>query len=168
MEAKTFSAKEKYLMKEGFGFRNLETVISFVTSEIPLPAGLVGVYRVDKDGNSTFIGEDQLYDTPPGGEVEIKVGQAFDLQGERKRISHQRMNRSSTKDVIQVKLINGSDEDKEVVIRERLYGVWSIENSRFDGQSVEYTTLDSRRAEFKVLLKKMTTSTLEYTVKYEF
>jgi hypothetical protein len=96
------------------------------------------------------------------------VGQAFDLQGERKRISHQRMNRSSTKDVIQVKLINGSDEDKEVVIRERLYGVWSIENSRFDGQSVEYTTLDSRRAEFKVLLKKMTTSTLEYTVKYEF
>lgn len=166
--SKRFFAEEKYIMKEGFGLRNLETVLCFNASDVPFPEGEISIYRQDEEGRSHLMGEDHLYNTPPGGKVEIKVGRAFNLQGDRKRVSHQRLNRNATEDKIRVKLMNGSDKDEEVIVRERLFGVWTIESAEFNGKSVEYTEIDSRRVEFKVKLKKHSNSALEYKVRYEY
>jgi hypothetical protein len=163
-----FPAREKYVMKEGFGLRNLETVIAFTAGGKPFPEGDIAIYRPDKDGEAQLVGEDHLYNTPAGGEVEIRVGKAFDLQGDRKRVSHQRLDRNATEDVIRVKLINGSNVDKEVVVRERLFGVWTIQTATFNGMPLEYSDIDSRTVEFKVLLKKNSVSNLEYKARYEY
>ena len=168
LEAESYPAEERYIMKSGFGLRNLETVIAFTAPETPLPAGKISVYTLDDKEQSRFMGEDRLYDTPPGGEVEIKVGQAFNLQGDRRRVSHLRIDRNQTEDVIRVKLMNGSDRDADIIVRERMYGVWNIDNAAFDGQAVEFEKIDSRRAEFNLTLKKNSTAILEYTVRYEF
>lgn len=168
MDKKTYPAVEKNVMKEGFGLRNLETVVVFTAPDIPLPEGEISVHKKDKRGYVQFAGEDRLYGTPPGGEIEIKVGSNFDLQGERRRISHQRQNRNATEDLIRVKLVNGGDKDVVVVVRERVFGVWEISESKFNGQSVDYKDVDSRKIEFEVKLSKNSTSTLEYKVRYEY
>jgi hypothetical protein len=155
-------------MREGFGWRNLETIISFNSANTPLPEGKIAVFKADANGKSNFVGEDQLFDTPPGGKVEIRVGQAFDLQGERKRLSHSRLNRNATEDVIQIRLINSSDKDAKVSIRERVHGVWEISQAKFEGQAVDFNRIDSRKVEFNVVLNKQSTAVLEYTVRYEF
>jgi len=165
---KEYSAGEKNLMKEGFGLRNLETVIEFNTGDIPLPEGEIAVYMDDGKKLSRFVGEDKIYETPAGGMVEITTGMNFNLQGDRKRITHNRLNRNATEDVIQVKLTNGSDKAEMTVIRERLFGVWTIESATFDGETVEYKELDSRKIEFKVELKAHSTSVLQYKVRYEY
>jgi len=168
ISAKEFDAVEKYIMDSGFGTRNLETMIAFNNTDKPLPGGKIGVYRLDKDEQAYLIGEDELLNTSTGAEVEIRIGQAFDLQGDRRRVTHSRENRDSTVDVIRVKLTNSSGEDANVVVRERLFGVWSIESATFNGSQVEYKQIDSRRVEFNVKLNKQTTSNLEYKVRYDF
>ena len=168
LESKTYPAEERYVMKSGFGYRNLETTLVFKAPEIPLPEGKIGVYIEDDEGRSQFMGEDKLHATPPGGEVEITVGQAFDLQGERKRISHRRLDRNITEDVIRVNLMNGSDKDVEIIVRERMYGVWEIIDAVFNDEPVTADEVDSRRADFKLTLKAKSNAILQYTVRYEF
>lgn len=168
MDKKTFPAAEKNVMREGFGLRNLDKVVSFTAPDLPLPEGEIAVHQKAKNGEFHFTGEDHLYGTPAGAEVEIKAGYNFDLQGERQRVSHQRHNRNMTEDVIRVKLINGADKSVKAVVRERVFGVWEIVSAEFNGVKTSYRTLDSRKIEFEVDLAKNSTSTLEYKVRYEY
>ena len=168
LKSEEFDAAEKYVMQSGFGARNLETVISFTNKQKPLPGGKIGVYRTDKDERAYMIGEDSMMNTSPGGEVEIRIGEAFDIQGDRRRVSHMRENSDSTVDVVRVKFTNNSSENANALVREQLFGVWTIESATFDGSPVEYKKIDSRRVEFKVKLTNQTTSVLEYQVRYDF
>ena len=168
IDKKTYQAVEKNVMKEGFGLRNLDKIVSFTAPDIPLPEGEIAVHKKDKSGGLHFAGEDHLYGTPAGGEVEVKIGRNFDLQGERRRVSHQRHNRNETEDVIQVKLINGTDKSAKAVVRERVFGVWEIISAEFNGAAVDYKVVDSRKIEFEVDLAKNSTSILEYKVRYEY
>ncbi len=168
MENKSFNAEERYIMKEGFGLRNLDLVVAFTPPKTPLPEGEISVYRKVKGGKAVFIGEDKMYNTPPGREAEITIGKDFNLQGERRRISHKRQNRNVTEDLVRVKLMNGSDQSKQVIVRERVYGVWEITSAAYEGKPVEYTEISSRRIEFKVKVKEGSSANLEYTVRYEY
>src|SRR5262249_53563057 len=50
---------------------------------LPLPKGKVRVYKADTSGSSQFIGEDWIDHTPKDERVKIKLGEAFDVVGER-------------------------------------------------------------------------------------
>ena len=50
---------------------------------MPLPKGKVRVYKADASGSQQFIGEDWIDHTPKDESVKIKMGNAFDLVGER-------------------------------------------------------------------------------------
>ena len=53
---------------------------------VPMPAGRIRVSQQDPDdGNLEFIGEDVLDHTPRNEEISIKLGNAFDVVGERKQ-----------------------------------------------------------------------------------
>ena len=49
----------------------------------PLPKGTIRVYKEDKDGSLQFVGEDQIDHTPKDEKFKIKIGEAFDVIGER-------------------------------------------------------------------------------------
>ena len=51
---------------------------------IPLPKGVVRVYQSDASGAQQFIGEDAIDHTPRDEKVRIKMGEAFDVVGDRK------------------------------------------------------------------------------------
>lgn len=46
---------------------------------MPLPAGIMGLYKKDDEGSLQFIGEDRIERTPKNEEIRLKVGQAFDV-----------------------------------------------------------------------------------------
>ncbi len=54
---------------------------------MPLPKGIVRVYKADKSGAQQFIGEDAIDHTPRDEKVRIKMGESFDVVGDRKQMA---------------------------------------------------------------------------------
>ena len=50
---------------------------------VPLPKGRVRVYKADTSGSQQSIGEDWIDHTPKDEKIKIKMGDAFDVVGER-------------------------------------------------------------------------------------
>ncbi len=58
---------------------------------MPLPKGTVRVYKEDNDGSLQFIGEDRIDHTPKDEKFKIKIGEAFDVVGERVQTDYKRL-----------------------------------------------------------------------------
>ena len=76
---------------ENYGTRKLffDHVVSFENSKksrlgLPLPAGTVRLYQEDSRGESHFIGEQRIGDTPEDERVKLTVGRLFDATGEKR------------------------------------------------------------------------------------
>ena len=52
---------------------------------MPLPAGNVRVYQKDSKGGVLFVGEDRIDHTPKDEDINIHIGNAFDVVAERKQ-----------------------------------------------------------------------------------
>jgi len=55
---------------------------------IPLPAGIVRMYRRDQGGATRFIGESRIGNTPADENLTLKVGVLFDATGEKKIVKY--------------------------------------------------------------------------------
>jgi hypothetical protein len=58
---------------------------------VPLPKGVVRVYKRDQTGRAQFIGEDAIAHTPRGEKVRLKLGEAFDITAEKRQTDYQRI-----------------------------------------------------------------------------
>src|SRR5260370_31326225 len=73
---------------------------------LPLPKGKIRVYKADASGSQQFAGEDWIDHTPRDERVMIKMGDAFDVGGERTQKERRKI-RSNLYDVArQVSLPN--------------------------------------------------------------
>jgi len=54
---------------------------------MPLPKGVVRVYKKDRDGRAQFVGEDRIDHTPKNETVRLKLGDAFDVTADKKQKS---------------------------------------------------------------------------------
>ena len=74
------------------GNGKVDVYLSFKNREeqgmgVPLPAGRVRVSKLDEaDGSLEFIGEDRIDHTPKNETVQLKLGSAFDVVGERRQV----------------------------------------------------------------------------------
>jgi len=132
---------------------------------IPFPAGKVRVAKLDEaDKSLEFIGEDVIDHTPRDETIQIKMGSAFDVVGERKQVSF-RIDTSAKwiEEEIEVKVRNQKDEPVTVIVKENLYrwSSWSIlkKSQNFDKQ-------DSRTIHFPLRIAKGGEGVVRYTVKY--
>ena len=132
---------------------------------IPLPAGKVRVAKLDSaDQSLEFIGEDLIDHTPKNETIQIKLGSAFDVVGERRQVDF-RFD-SSTKvmeEDIEIKLRNQKDEAVTVIAKENLYrwSTWSVTK-----KSQNFEKLDSRTIHFPVSIAKGGEAVIRYTVRY--
>jgi hypothetical protein len=97
---------------------------------MPLPKGVVRVYKEDASGSLQFVGEDAIDHTPKDEKVRIKMGNAFDVVAERVQTDFQVLSsghlyRSSYK----VTLRNHKEDDIVVQVIERMTGDWTIEKN---------------------------------------
>jgi len=54
-----------------------------------LPGGVVRVYKEDSSGAQQFIGEDRIDHTPRDETVRIRMGDAFDVVGDRRQMNYE-------------------------------------------------------------------------------
>lgn len=132
---------------------------------IPLPSGRIRVSKLDEaDGSFEFIGEDTIDHTPKNEEVMIKLGNAFDIVGERRQTSYTR-GKNWIVESFEIKIRNHKDQSVEVQIQEHLYR-WT--NAKITKISHNHEMLDARTMHIPVTIEKDGEVIVTYTVRYDW
>lgn len=99
---------------------------------IPLPKGVIRVYKKDLAGNSQFVGEDRIEHTPNNELIRLKLGNAFDitankLQTDFQQISANRPNQAGVfESAYKITIKNAKKEAIKVQVQEPMPGDWKI------------------------------------------
>ncbi len=96
---------------------------------VPLPKGVVRVYKSDASGARQFVGEDMIDHTPRDEEVRVKMGEAFDVVGERKQMSWTALGGCASETSWEISLRNHKDAPVEVEVVEPVGGDWEVVSS---------------------------------------
>jgi hypothetical protein len=132
---------------------------------MPLPAGKVRVYKEDPaDGTLEFVGEDLIQHTPRNETVKVRLGEAFDVVGERTRTDFSIDNGAKRMtETIAVEVRNQKPRVQRVRVIERPYR-WT--NWSISGNSADFTKLDSGTVAFDVDVPAEGKVTVKYTATY--
>jgi hypothetical protein len=96
---------------------------------MPLPKGIVRVYKRDSSGGRQFVGEDQIDHTPKDEKLRIRVGDAFDVVGERRQMDFKILDKCRSESAWQIDLRNHKSEAAEVDVIEPAGSDWEIVSS---------------------------------------
>ncbi len=95
---------------------------------VPLPKGIVRVYRQDAAGRAQFVGEDRIDHTAKGEQVRLKLGEAFDVTAEKRQTDYARI--SDRPGVIEtayeLTIRNARKEQVTVKVVEPMPGDWQV------------------------------------------
>ena len=131
---------------------------------MPLPKGVVRVYKKDKSGNAQFIGEDNIDHTPKNEDIRLKLGDAFDITADKKQTNFEKRNafgkyNYAYESAYEVKIKNAKKEPVTVVVREPVPGDWKmIEHSH------PFKKVAAGTAEWKIKVPAEGSTTLKYNV----
>ena len=108
---------------------------------MPLPAGIMRLYKQDDEGSLQFIGEDRIDHTPKNEEVSLKIGEAFDVVAERIQTDFKKITTRLHESEWEVTLRNHKEEDVKVGIVEPLYGNWTVISNSHPYEKVDAFTI---------------------------
>jgi hypothetical protein len=123
---------------------------------IPLPAGIVRMYKKDSRGHVQFVGEDQVDHSAAGEIIRLKPGNAFDVPVERKQTDFRRLVGEGLKDsregstfesAFEILLHNARKEAVTVTVREPIPGDWQMA-----AESQAHSRVSSNMAEWNVIV----------------
>jgi hypothetical protein len=133
---------------------------------MPLPAGRVRANQAAKDGSLEFVGEDVIKHTPRGETVRVKLGNSFDIAGERKQTSFRYDDSNDLiEESFEVSVRNRKKEAVQVVAREYLYR-WS--GWKVTSASRDYEKRDARTIDFPLEIPADGEAKFTYTVRYSW
>jgi len=127
---------------------------------MPLPKGVVRVYKADKSGAQQFIGEDRIDHTPRDERIRIKMGEAFDVVGDRRQMEYKIISGCVSESAWEVKLRNHKDDRAQVEVIEPIGGDWEILSS-----SHRYEKLDAHTFKYVVDIAARGDVTIRYRVR---
>jgi len=130
---------------------------------IPLPKGKVRVYKADTSGSQQLIGEDWIDHTPKDERVRIKMGEAFDVVGERVQKDWKRIGSNLYEIEWEITLRNHKKEAVTVEVIEPMPGDWEILRSTQPHEKLEAFT-----ARWKIPVPKEGAATLGYRTRVRF
>ena len=98
---------------------------------VPLPKGVVRVYKRDSSGNAQFVGEDNVDHTPKNEKVRLKLGDAFDVTADKKQTDFKKLSGDSRFNYVyesayEVVLKNAKKEAVQVILQEPMPGDWQV------------------------------------------
>jgi hypothetical protein len=131
---------------------------------MPMPKGIVRVYKKDSAGNAQFVGEDSIDHTPKNESVRLKLGEAFDVTADKKQADFKRRDSTGVwsyvfESAYEIVLKNAKKEPATVVVREPVPGDWSMLQ-----ESQRHTKVASGTAEWRVEVPAEGSTTLKYRV----
>ncbi|GAB4388952.1 MAG: DUF4139 domain-containing protein [Thermodesulfovibrionales bacterium] len=127
---------------------------------VPLPAGVVRIYRRGPQGGLAFVGEDFMPHLPAGSTMRLKAGEAFDLTGNRLQTSFTVLGKDAYEASFRITLRSAKGEDAAVKVVEDIPGDWEMVRS-----TLTYEKISAGRAAFHVRVPAGGEAALEYTVR---
>lgn len=130
---------------------------------IPLPKGKVRVYKEDSEKQLQFVGEDEIDHTPKDEEVNLYLGDAFDVVGERTQTESVNVSKGRYRSSYSIELRNHKDTEIEVVVHEYVGSSWTVLQKSHD-----FEKKSSSEIEFTVKVPANGTTTVTYTVEHRY
>jgi len=105
---------------------------------IPLPKGVVRVYKQDLQGMVQFAGEDKIDHTPDRGSLNLKLGNAFDITAEKRQTDFRKLpspRASMEEDSYkfesshEIRITNAKKTPVNITVSEPVPGDWRITKS---------------------------------------
>ncbi len=135
---------------------------------MPLPKGILRVYKKDSAGNAQFVGEDNIDHTPKNETVRLKLGEAFDVTADKKQtdfkvLPNPQKGHVAYESAFEFTLKNAKKEKVTVTVQEPISGDWKIVS-----ESAPHTKANSHLAVWKIDIPAESSTTLTYraVVKY--
>ena len=130
---------------------------------IALPKGTLRVYKADKSGAKQFVGEDQIDHTPRDEKIRVKMGEAFDVVGDRKQTEWRALGNCSSESRWEIELRNHKDTAIEVEDVEPIGGDWGIIES-----SLPYEKKDAGTFAFQIKVPARGKTRVTYRVRVRY
>ena len=128
-----------------------------------LPKGKVRVYKKDQDGSLQLIGEDAIDHTPRDEKIRLYIGDAFDLVGEYKQITHEQPSAHLSRDTYEISLRNHKDKKVTITAVMHAWGDWKIKES-----SQDYKKKDAHTFEFDADVPARDEVKITYTIETKY
>ncbi|RLB64089.1 MAG: DUF4139 domain-containing protein [Deltaproteobacteria bacterium] len=135
---------------------------------MPLPKGVVRVYKQDKAGRPQFVGEDRIDHTPENETVRLKLGDAFDVTASRKQMDFRKLGGDGRynyrfESAYEIKLKNAKDEEVTVTVAEPVPGDW-----RMLSESHKHSKASADTALWKITVPAKGETILVYRVEVKY
>ncbi|MBW2689612.1 MAG: DUF4139 domain-containing protein [Deltaproteobacteria bacterium] len=135
---------------------------------MPLPKGIVRVYKQDKAGRPQFVGEDRIDHTPENETVRLKLGDAFDVTASRKQMDFRKLGGDGRynyrfESAYEIKLKNAKDEEVTVTVAEPVPGDW-----RMLSESHKHSKASADTALWKIKVPAKGETVLTYRVEVNY
>ena len=130
---------------------------------MPLPKGTLRVYKSDQSGAKQFVGEDSIDHTARDEKLRVKMGDAFDVVGDRKQTEWHELGTCSSESSWEIELRNHKDTAIEVEDYEPVGGDWTLVSSSQTAEKKEANTFI-----FKIKVPARGTTKVTYKVRVKW
>jgi hypothetical protein len=126
------------------------------------------VYKKDDAGNAQFIGEDRIDHTPKNEEVELKLGNAFDITADKKQTDFKKQSAVLKYEFVAdisfvIKLKNAKSTPVTVNVLEPIPGDWEMIK-----ETHRHEKAAAHSAQWKIDVPAEAEAKLEYTVRVRY
>ncbi len=130
---------------------------------LPLPSGVVRVYKADSDGDAIFVGEDHIDHTPKNERIDLMLGRAFDVTARGKQVAYSSISDNVYENSYEIEVKNAKPEPVTVTLREFVPGDWKMLE-----ESVKHDKVDASTAEWQLQVPAEGSAKLTYKVRITF
>lgn len=127
---------------------------------IALPKGTVRLYKADKSGKMLFVGEDKINHTANTEVVRLKMGKAFDLSADMKKVNRKKLADKTYETEYQITIKNGGETKANVDIYQSFGG----QQVRITAENVPSTKENANTFKWVLAIPATGQATLTYKV----
>jgi hypothetical protein len=147
---------------------NADVRLIFENSEashlgIPLPKGILRVYKADAEGNAIFVGEDSIEHTPRNETVKLVLGQAFDVTARGKQTDFAIVTSRVFESAYEIELKNAKKEPVTVLLSQYFPAEWKILD-----ESLASTKADASTENWQIAIPPEGSTKLAYRVRVKY
>jgi len=131
---------------------------------MPIPKGIVRVYKKDSRASAQFVGEDRISHTPKNAVIRLKLGDSFDVTAGKKQTDFKKNTAvlggvKNEESAFEIELKNAKNKEVTVVVREPISGDWEIL-----AENVAHKKISSSLVEWQIKIPAESSTRLSYRV----